>query len=276
MFKNVVVGIRDAETGPDAIALAGQLTSSGGGLTLVHVREVGDSPAADSGTMRAASLRRHWVARLAGLAEACSIDATVACVEAHSPRRGLHEFAAARNADLLVVRATGRDEVERDLVADDARLVLEAAPCAVAVAPRGYRAGAGPIRRIGVGYDGSAESRQALSLGRTLAGERDAELAAFEVVSTPVYVHDSWEMRDEIDRSVTRARERITALGGLEAEAGFGDRVDELTRFAESVDLLILGAHRYTLPDRLLERSTAQLLADRTPSPLLVLAAPSE
>jgi hypothetical protein len=62
-------------------------------------------------------------------------------------------------------------------------------------------------------------------------------------------------MQEEIDRSVTRARDRIAALGDIEVEARFGHHVDE--------------------PDRLLEWSTAQLLADITPSPLLVLAAVS-
>jgi len=276
MFKHVVVGVRDVETGPDAIALAGQLTSRGGSVTLVHVREVADRPAADSGAARSAHLRRFWIERLATLAEACSINASAACVEARSSRHGLHEFAASSRTDLLVIGATARDEIERDLVRDDARRVLEGAPCAVAVAPRGYRPGRATLARIGVAYDGSPESRRALALGRALAAEHDAEVAAFEVVSAPLYAHDSCEMHEEIDRSVTRARERLAALGGVDAEAGFGHHVDELAHFAESVDLLILGGHRYTLPDRLLERSTAQLLADSTPSPLLVLSASPE
>ena len=220
MFRNVVIGIRDVETGPDAIALAGRLVSANGELTLVHVREVGDKPAPDSGTGRDASVRRFWMERLTALAEASAIDAAVACLEAHSPRRGLHEFATRIQADLLVVRATARDEVERDLVGDDARRALQAAPCAVAIAPGGYGARSAAISRIGVAYDGSLESRQALAFARRLAAERDAELSAFEAVSTPVYAHDSWEMQKEIDRSVTRSRHRIAALGGLEAEAG--------------------------------------------------------
>ena len=276
MFKNVVIGIRDVETGPDAIALAGRLVSANGEWTLVHVRAEGDKPAPDSGTGRDASVRRFWMQRLSALAEASAINAAVACVVAHSPRRGLHEFAARSQADLLVVRATARDEVERDLIGDDARRVLQAAPCAVAIAPAGYGARSAAITRIGVGYDGSPESRQALAFARTLAADRDAELSAFEAVSTPVYAHDSWEMQEEIDRSVTRARHRIAALGGLTAEAGFGHHVDELARYAEAIDLLIVGAHRYTRTDRLLERSTAQRLADVAASPVLVLAPPSD
>lgn len=272
MFENVVVGIRDVATGPDAIALAGQLVSASGELTLLHVHEVGEKPAPDSGGARAAPQRRFWMDQLAALAEVASIDAAVACVEAHSPRRGLHEFAGRSRAELLVVRATARDEVDRDLIGDDARRVLPGAPCPVAIAPGGYQGRAAAIKRIGVAYDGSVESRHALELARRLAGERGAELSAFEVVREPLYAHDSWEMQQEIDRSVTRARDRIAALGDIEAQASFGHHVDELARYAESVDLLILGAHRYTPPDRLLERSTAQLLADITPSPLLVLA----
>jgi nucleotide-binding universal stress UspA family protein len=271
MFENVVVGIRDdGAAARDAIALSRELVSRQGELTLLHVYVVASKPAPDSGAVGDAAKRRHALERLTALAAELELDAQVACVEARSVRRGLHEFALRQQADLLVVGASHYDEVARDLIADDRRVVLEDAPCAVAVTPVGYSARAGELRRIGVAYDGSRQSERALSLARRLAAERHAELSAFEAVrASPT--RDPWNTAAEFAEPVTRARRRIAALGGLEADAGFGDPVEELTRYGRSVDLLVIGSHSYRPIDRLVEMSTSQRLADEAPSPLLVL-----
>ena len=49
-------------------------------------------------------------------------------------------------------------------------------------------------------------------------------------------------------------------------------RSEALARYAESVDLLVLGSHAYRPTDSLLAGSTAQRLAVQAPCPLLVLA----
>lgn len=269
MFEEVVVGVRDDDAGPDAIALAKEMASAHGELTLVHVHVVANKPAPDS--VGDAAKCRYALERLTALRAEFSLDAEVSCVEARSVRRGLHEFASARDADLLVVGASHNDELARDFVGDDTREVLQEAPCAVAVAPAGYAARAAAMRRIGVAYDGSAESERALALGRRLAAERHAELSAFEAVSAPMYARDPWNVEGEIDEHVDEARQEIAALGGLEAEAACGDAVEELVQYGQAVDLLVLGSHRYRPIDRLLERSTSQQLADEASSPLLVL-----
>jgi hypothetical protein len=64
------------------------------------------------------------------------------------------------------------------------------------------------------------------------------------------------ECRGEIDEDVEKARRRIAALGDVEPHAEFADdAVEGLRRYPESVDLLVLGAHRYRPPERLLKRS---------------------
>lgn len=272
MFENVLVGVGGDEAGRDALALAMRLVSGQGQLTLLHVYAVFGKPAPDSGAVGAAAKRRYARERLAALADEFQIDARVSWVEARSVKRGLHEFAAERAADLLVVGTTGYDELARDYV-NDTREVLEDAPCAVAIAPTGYCALAGAITRIGVAYDGSDESERALSVARTLAAERHAELSAFEAVKTPIRVRDPWNQDEEIEERVQEARGRIAALGGVHARAELGETVDELVHYGESVDLLVLGAHKARPLDRLLQQSTAQRLADETFSPLLVLRA---
>jgi nucleotide-binding universal stress UspA family protein len=271
MFENVVVGVRDMETGRDATALAGKLVFEQGVLTLLHVDLITTKPAPDSGSVGDARRRRYALERLTLLAAEFAPAATIACVEARSAKRGLDEFASDRSADLLVIGASHNDDLARAFIADDTRALLEDAPCAVAVAPAGYAERADPIRRIGVAYDGSGESERALSWGRRLAAERHAELSAFEAVPAPVYARDPWNLEGEVSEHVEKARERVAALGGLQAEAGFGDAVEELAQYAQSVDLLVLGSHRYRPFDRLLQQSTSQQLADVATSPLLVL-----
>ena len=269
MFERMVVGVRGEESGRDAAALAGVLAPAAGEVTLLHVY-VASKPASDSGVPGDAGRSQYAIERLTALAAESSVAAEVSCVEARSVRHGLHAFALRQRADLLVVGASDHDEATRDLVSDDTQVVLEDAPCAVAVAPVGYSAHAGELRRIGVAYDGSPESEQALSLARQLAAERRAELSAFEAVGASP-ARDPWDIAAEFAEPVTRARERIATLGGLEADAGFGDPVEQLERYGSTVDLLVIGSHSYRPTDRLVQMSTSQRLAEGTSSPLLVL-----
>jgi nucleotide-binding universal stress UspA family protein len=273
MFERVVVGVRGAAGGRDAIALASRLVATDGTLTFLHVHHVGSKPAPDSGAAGDAAKRRLALARLEALAAELHVEADVSAIESQSARRGLHAFARREHADLLVIRMSHLDDLARDMSGDDTRAVLEDAPCAVAVAPIGYSEQAAVIARIGVAYDGSAQSERALALARKLAAERDAELSAFEAVDAPLHVRETWDVRaPEIDERIDEARERVATLGGLETDAGFGDTVDELVQFGRTVDLLVIGSHRYRPIDRLLRSTTAQQLAGETSVPLLVLA----
>ncbi len=180
-------------------------------------------------------------------------------------RRGLHDLARARNADLLVIAASRQDEIYRDLVADDARELLEDAPCAVAVAPVGYVDRRYPMRRIGVAYNRSPESARALDVARNLADKYHAELSAFQAVSGPGQVEDT------VDDEVARALEQMDELGAVDAHAGYGEPASELRRYGRSIDLLVLGSRRHTPLDHLLGQGTAQRLTDEPPCPLLVV-----
>ncbi|HEY2161566.1 MAG TPA: universal stress protein [Solirubrobacteraceae bacterium] len=273
MFEDVVVGIRDRDAGRDAVALARELVAPRGKLTLAHVEVVTGKPAPDSASARDASHRRDALEQLTALREELRVDAELACPEAGSVPQGLHELASSRGADLLVVSASRRDEIAREMIGDHTREILEGAPCAVAVAPLSYYERAAQITKVGVAYDGSAESERALALARALAAEREAELSAFEAVRAPTYARDPWNVEGEIDERVEQARKRLGALDGVEPHAEFADNaVKGLHDYGGSVDLLVLGAHDYTPVDHLLERSTSQRLADDTSTPLLVLA----
>jgi nucleotide-binding universal stress UspA family protein len=235
MFEQLVVGIRDDQAGRDAIALTMELAAGDGAVTLLHVQVISTRPGPDSGAVGAAAKYRYAIERLTALANECAIAARVSCVEAHSPQRGLHEFASRQHADLLVVGASDRDEVGRLLLGDDTREVLEDAPCAVAIAPAGYASRAASIRTIGVAYDRSVESERALELARTLAADHHAELSAFEALRPPVNERDPANVAGESSELADEARRRIAALGGVHADASVGDPVDELRQYGQSV-----------------------------------------
>lgn len=237
MFSNVVVGMKDLEAGRDPLCLARALTSAKGNLALTHVQVVAPKPAPESGAARAAAKRQDALERLTALREELRSDAEVVSSEARSVRRGLHDLARARAADLLVIGASREDEIYRDLIGDDARALLDNPPCAVAVAPVGYSAQPAPLQTIGVAYRRSPGSDRLLAVARTLPADRRAALSAFHAVSG-LHVPDPPHFEESIDDEVGQARDRIGKLG-VEAHAEHGDPVQQLRRYGRSVDLLV-------------------------------------
>jgi nucleotide-binding universal stress UspA family protein len=272
MFDTVVIGIDDYVDGRDPVALARELVSGDGRLMLAYVQVVPIKPGPESGEATLSAKRQDALERLAALRDECNISGDVLTIESRSVTQGLREIVRDRDADLLVIGASRLEDLDRVFGDDHTRDVLKSPPCPVAVAPHDYFAKAQPLRRIGVGYDGSAAADRAIDVARELAAERGAELVAFEAVPEPVYVNDPWDEQRENEERVEQARRRLTALGDdVEVHAESGDAVEQLRGFERTVDLLVLGSHRYGAYDEMVGGSVAQLLADDTSGPLLVL-----
>jgi nucleotide-binding universal stress UspA family protein len=271
MFDNVVVGVDDPYAGRDTLELAKRLVSSDGSMLLVFVEVVMPPPFTDTGPERQAADRRRALERLASLRDHAHVDAELLAVQAGSVASGLHE-AVSRHGDLLVIGASRHDELERVFVGDDTRQVLEKSPSAVAVAPRGYAARPPALNTIGVAYNGSPASEEALAVASELAREHDAELSAFEAVPEPIYVHDPRSGQWELEERLAKAYKRLDELGDVKPRVASGDAAQALARYAASVDLLVLGSHEHRPIDRFTGGSTSQRLADSAPCPLLVLA----
>jgi nucleotide-binding universal stress UspA family protein len=158
-------------------------------MLLVFVQVVMRAPGPDTDPQWQLDERRRALERLASVRDDANADAQLLTVQAGSVARGLHE-AVRRHGDLLVIGASRRDDFEQTFVGDDTRQVLQDAPSAVAVAPTGYATRLPSLDTIGVGYDGSPASEQALTVARTLARERRAELSALEAVAEPMYAGD--------------------------------------------------------------------------------------
>ncbi|HLY48439.1 MAG TPA: universal stress protein [Solirubrobacteraceae bacterium] len=273
MFNKVIVGIDGQEGGQDALALARLLLADGGQLTLAYVYP------GDPFVWRGGNPAYHAVeaddakAVLELTRREADVDAQLRYVGDPNVGRGLHVLAEDVGADLLVVGSSRRGLMSRVMMGDDTRAALNGAPCAVAVAPAGYAKEPKAMREIGVGYNGSPESEHALSVARELAREHGAKLSAFEVVSVPTFIEHGRSAVDgaQVGDLVVQARERIAALGGVEAHAAYGRPPEELALYSASLDLLVLGSRDYGPIGRLVHGSTSQDLARMARCPLLVL-----
>ena len=273
MFERILIGVDGNEGGRDAIALAKQLVSGEGRITLAHIYP-GEAFVWQGGNPAYWPLEEDEVV---AMLEAARSEAGIEAALRYSPvppvGRRLHELAEEVKADLLVVGSSRRGIWGRVMLGDDMRAALNGASCAVAVAPAGYSHWQQTIHRVGVGYDGSMQSRHALATARSLAEELGAELSALQVVVVParVYMGAGAPDASSVDALADEARARIAELGGVEPHAVYGDPAEELARYGASLDLLVVGSRDYGPLGRLIHGSTSQALARRCRCPLLVL-----
>ncbi|MGZ4184727.1 MAG: universal stress protein [Solirubrobacteraceae bacterium] len=273
MFDNVIVGVNGLEGGRDAIALAVELLSPGGRLTFAFIYHVDPPMWLGLGAGYDEARREQALETLEKAAHDMEVDARLCRVGSTSVGRGLHELAEYEAADLVVVGSSRRGLVGRVLLGDDTRAALNGAPCPIAIAPAGYAEQPHLLREIGVGYNGSPESEQALIVARAIANEHRARLSAFEAVSIPAIALsagpapvDEW-MQELLDDALRR----VSALGDVEPHAVYGQACEELAMFSASVDLLVVGSRGYGPVGRLIHGGTSQELARVARCPLLVL-----
>jgi nucleotide-binding universal stress UspA family protein len=273
MSSNILVGVDGHLGGRDAVALARQLTPQDGHLVLAHVYPLrGDPPVRGYNDYEAAEYV-HARDLLEAARDEAGVRAELRWSACTSAGRGLHELAETLGSDLLVVGSCGRGLFGRVMIGNDTRAALDGAPCSVAIAPAGYTDAAATIRRIGVGYDGSPDSKRAIEVGRTLARDFNASLAALEVVSFPAYALAGPGAGDRasIDQLISDARDRIEAIGDVEPHGAYGQAAEELARWGETVDLLVVGSRGFGPVGRLVHGSTSRALANLARCPLLVL-----
>ena len=181
MFGTIVIGYDGPDRGGDAVALGEVLRDPRKGSLLLAsaypiaaLLEGGFVVPEELDALRDDTERRLVEAR----STVPDTDRVrIRAVPSASVPRALTELAEAEHADLVVVGSSHRGAIGRVLPGTTAERLLHGAPCAVAVAPRGYRRG--EIRRIGVAYDGSPEAEAALHAAEALAVELRAALTVY-------------------------------------------------------------------------------------------------
>ncbi len=274
MFNNVLVGVDGRPTGRDAIAFASRLIARDGKLTLAHVHSgpMRPSHAVTPGLLRE---EREASAKLLEQERASSeVSAELVSIVGLSPGRALHQQAEEQHADLLVVGSCSRGVLGRTMLGDDTRGALNGAPCAVAIASLGYAEHPTPLAKIGVGYDGSPESKLALRTARQIAQATRASVDALEVVSLPTYGYTGILpplTGEGLDEMLQEASARMEKLPEVHGHAVCGLTGEELATFTNTVDLLIVGSRGYGPMKRMMLGSTSGYLERHARCSLLVL-----
>ncbi len=278
MFENVLVGVDGSSNGRDAIALAARLAQPGGRLTLAHVR-AGELHPLHAITPRLLAEEHEASLQLLERERAgADVQAELVSVVAAGAGAGLHRQAEDQGADLLVVGSCRHSSFGRAMLGDDTRAALNGAPCAVAIAARGYAADAAPIARVGVAYNGSSESERALAAARELAERTGASVAALEVVAIPSYAYTGLmapAIGDSMELLIADAGARMGQLPGVEGRAVYGLAGEELAAFGDDLDLLVVGSRSYGPVRRLVLGSTSDYLERHARCSLLVLPRPA-
>jgi nucleotide-binding universal stress UspA family protein len=156
------------------------------------------------------------------------------------------------------------------------------------VAPRGLHTDPRPLRRIGVGYDDTPESKAALALAASIAAGAGAELQALAVVddrppalgwsSLSSLFGTTW---DDVTRNeMERIREHAVAAGQLtetqpDVVVARGRPADALLELSETVDLLVIGSRRWGPTARLLLGSTGEAVMHDAACAVLAVPRPA-
>lgn len=282
MPPRIIVGYDDGEGARDALALGRLLAAALDAEPIVTaVLPEGDAHALSSAAV--ADLSRQMERDLSERTRAAAIEVggREEIVRAASPAKGLHDVAEDMEADAIVVGChAGLPGQVR--AGHTALRLLQGAPCAVALAPVGHRHVDPTLRVLGVGLDGSDESRGALASAIELADGGTLRLMAVAPIRVEgSWAHGSWgqglqglgESAPEIARRDLDEAVALTPAGLRPSTTVLiGDAAAELAEEAsKGVDLLCLGSRGFGPLRRVLLGSVSSTVVRDAPCPVLVV-----
>ena len=279
MYRKILVGYDDSDQAKDALKLGQQLAAvTGAELVVAGVFQF--DPIWGGRDPHFQDADAEFARQVEAAAKA--VGAVAEAVPSSSPARGLHELAEEIGADLILVGSASHGHLGQVLAGSVGVALLHGSPCAVGIAPSGYRdrPDAG-LQSIAVGFDGSAESGQALTAASELAAESGARLKLVSVAEPPVVGYGKggnagWpELKAAIeDDTRKRLREaRATVPADVDADATMisGDPVEALVDIAGTPGtVLVVGSRGYGPLRRVLLGSVSTPLARLAPCPLIV------
>jgi nucleotide-binding universal stress UspA family protein len=260
--STIVIGVDDSARSEDAIAFARRLAGAvNGRIAVVNAFPYVEIPSRFPTPEYRDVLRedaRELVRRMTALLSGDGPEPIQTYVVADtSPARALHDVAVQEQASVIVVGSTHTGRAGRVLPGSTGERLLHGAPCAVVIVPEGYRRQAqSEIRRVGVAYDATDESRAALTAASEAARALGAGLEIVRVVPDEAYGpqalmggpgHDA--RRREVDDHVQLSIDAV--VGGLpfdvrgESVRLAGDPADQLIARSEGMDLMVIGSRGY-------------------------------
>ena len=280
MFTTILVGVDGLQGGRDALALAQRISDlAGGELVAVHVHPYEPFPMRGLRTDVEALAREEAQAVLEGELAEAGVSARAIATAETSPGRGLHHIAEGLEADLIVIGSPHRGPLGRVIAGDTARAVIQGATLPVLVARPSAAAPFGG-QAVGVGYDGSAESRAALAWAGRFALATGGAVHVLCAAEPPqgfapsISYGINWvalapERREYAETLVAEA---VAELGnGATGEAVVGVARDELVRLSEHMDLLVLGSRGYGPVRRALLGGSSDRIVHAAACPVIVV-----
>jgi nucleotide-binding universal stress UspA family protein len=283
-MSEIVVGIDDSAGAQDALAFATRFAqATGAALRLVSVFPYSDVPSRAANRTYREYLRSDAQALLDRVAAGVEgiATSTEAIADTSAPH-ALHAVSERDGVALVVVGSTHHGPAGRVVPGSTGERLLHGSPCPVAVVPRGY-ADAGPIRTVGVGYDGSDESEAALAVAYRVARHVDADLRVIRIfdatlVGTPAlmtipgqygHMHENYEalQREGLDEAVAAMPSDVR----VETSFVAGSAGPELAAQSESLDLMLVGSRGYGPRAAVLLGGVTHTLIRKAACPVVVL-----
>lgn len=285
MKPKIIVGYEVSDCGRDALVLGRRLAEATSGELVVAsawVHEFYELPPPVEGYSALMRKRAERAAREAERVVGESGAAAFHVIGASSSARALHEFAEREHADLVVVGSTSRGALGRVLPGSVGERLLHGAPCAVAVAPRGFaNRESTSLVPVGAGFDGSHEAGAALASAAGLARALGGQLRAISVWHRPSPGHPLFAMtsyHDFIENLERAHRDRVaeavaTHAGDLDAEAIVleGEAVAAIARESADLGMLVVGSRGYGPLRRALLGGVSGRLLQTAACPVMVV-----
>ena len=279
MYRKILVGYDDSDQAKDAVALGKQIAdATGAELVVAGVFQF--DPVWGGGDARFRDADAEFAQEIETAAK--SVGAEAEAVPSSSPARGLHELAEEIGADLILVGSSRHGRVGQMLAGSTGLSLLHGSPCAVGIAPDGYRErGTDTISTVAVGFDGSEESGQALMAASRLAADARATVNLISVAVPPPPTvgkggttgwHSLLEAIEEQTRErLSEAREAVP--DGIEVDATLisGDPVAALTSASDRPGtVLAIGSRGYGPLRRVLLGSVSAPIVRSAACPVIV------
>lgn len=277
----IIVGHDAGPGGEDALAL-GEVLRELAGSPLVVARVLPWSSSLLGPKHLARALEAETAAEFAVLGDRLGPDVAFRALADRSPARALHELAAEERSAAIVVGSSHRGRLGRTLLGSVGAALLNGAPCAVAVAPKGFAAKPGSLGTIAVALDGSPEGWAALETAISLAQGAGASILILTVVEPATYGYsealgvlsaegvDSME-RAEAERVISVAEARTPEAVATRAHLLDGHPGRALAEAAGDADLLVCGSRGYGPIRHTVLGSTSKSLIANAPCPIMVL-----
>jgi len=280
-FTKVLVGHGGGEHAEDAIALGRVIARrSGAGLVLASVipNPVGGSfmPALPADAYTELTGKAKAILDVAAKSEGAESEVE----QSSSPSHGLQTVAERVGADLIVVGSSPKAEAGHTRAGRKARQLMSGGSCAVAVAPDGFR-NRPALERIGVGIDGSTESRLATEIAVDLSPD-GSELRLIAVAAGFADEWGRWGATYPLAEVAEATRESAQLLLAEMVEV-IPDRIRagkvllegtaaiKLAEASADLDLLVLGSRGYGPVKRVLLGSVSADVVNHAASALMVV-----